>query len=266
MVPIWVPFAALFAVLVVVNTFGGRRVRPRWPPTIRRSRSSTTRRDAAPLGLTLFQDVVFVVRRVDRRPARAGADAARGRSGCAGWSASRSAIGVGGGRLRRLLDRDRRPDADLRAARRPGARRRHPGGGLAASSLIAWGVLICVLAPVVEELFFRGFMFTVLARRLGRGVGGADRRRRVRDRPRDPPRRSIADRAGRVRSRVVPPLLAHTVHHSVHGPPRAQQFDHVRRGQGPRRSPRCSRASCSPASAPSSPAPPPLSARPQVAA
>ena len=32
----------------------------------------------------------------------------------------------------------------------------------------------------------------------------------------------------------MPPLLAHTVHHSVHGPPRPQQFDHVRRGQRPR--------------------------------
>ena len=37
--------------------------------------------------------------------------------------------------------------------------------------LIAWGVLICVLAPVVEELFFRGFMFTVFAR--GSGVAWA---------------------------------------------------------------------------------------------
>ena len=33
--------------------------------------------------------------------------------------------------------------------------------------VIVWAVLICVLAPVVEEFFFRGFMFTVLARRMG---------------------------------------------------------------------------------------------------
>jgi membrane protease YdiL (CAAX protease family) len=33
--------------------------------------------------------------------------------------------------------------------------------------VIAWAVLICVLAPIVEEFFFRGFMFTVLYRRLG---------------------------------------------------------------------------------------------------
>ena len=28
-------------------------------------------------------------------------------------------------------------------------------------------MLICFLAPIVEEFFFRGFMFTVLARRMG---------------------------------------------------------------------------------------------------
>ena len=38
--------------------------------------------------------------------------------------------------------------------------------------LLGCGVLICVLAPVAEELFFRGFMFTVSsARRLGRVPG-----------------------------------------------------------------------------------------------
>jgi len=33
--------------------------------------------------------------------------------------------------------------------------------------LVGYAVLICVLAPFVEELFFRGFMFTALRRRLG---------------------------------------------------------------------------------------------------
>jgi membrane protease YdiL (CAAX protease family) len=33
--------------------------------------------------------------------------------------------------------------------------------------LIGYALLICVLAPFVEELFFRGFMFTALARRIG---------------------------------------------------------------------------------------------------
>ena len=33
--------------------------------------------------------------------------------------------------------------------------------------LAAWALLICVAAPIVEEFFFRGFMFGVFARRLG---------------------------------------------------------------------------------------------------
>ncbi len=48
--------------------------------------------------------------------------------------------------------------------------------------LLAWGVLICVAAPFVEEFFFRGFMFGVFMRRLGRAVGGAARRRGLRAR------------------------------------------------------------------------------------
>jgi membrane protease YdiL (CAAX protease family) len=37
----------------------------------------------------------------------------------------------------------------------------------ATTVLLAWAVLICFLAPIVEEFFFRGFMFTVFARKLG---------------------------------------------------------------------------------------------------
>jgi membrane protease YdiL (CAAX protease family) len=33
--------------------------------------------------------------------------------------------------------------------------------------LVAYAVLICVLAPIVEEFFFRGFMFTIFLRRIG---------------------------------------------------------------------------------------------------
>ena len=73
---------------------------------------------------------------------------------------------MGGGRLHRLLDRHvaltqifGQPDDqalvdDIKAED-------------SLVVLVASGVLICVLAPVVEELFFRGFMFTVSGRRLG---------------------------------------------------------------------------------------------------
>jgi membrane protease YdiL (CAAX protease family) len=37
----------------------------------------------------------------------------------------------------------------------------------AVSALVGFALLTCVLAPLAEEFFFRGFMFTVLARRLG---------------------------------------------------------------------------------------------------
>ena len=63
--------------------------------------------------------------------------------------------------------------------------------------VIVWGVLICFLAPIVEEFFFRGFMFTVLARRMGVVVGRDRRRHRVRDRA----RRGRRDRSSCSRSR-----------------------------------------------------------------
>jgi membrane protease YdiL (CAAX protease family) len=34
--------------------------------------------------------------------------------------------------------------------------------------LIGYAVLTCMLAPIAEEFFFRGFMFSVLSRRMGR--------------------------------------------------------------------------------------------------
>ena len=35
------------------------------------------------------------------------------------------------------------------------------------ATVIAFGLLLCLAAPVAEELFFRGFMYTILAPRLG---------------------------------------------------------------------------------------------------
>ncbi len=37
--------------------------------------------------------------------------------------------------------------------------------------LIGFGVLTCLVAPIAEEIFFRGFLFSVLASRLGVAVG-----------------------------------------------------------------------------------------------
>jgi len=46
---------------------------------------------------------------------------------------------------------------------------RVPGIGVASptASVLAYGLLVGVIAPVAEELFFRGFAFTALRRRLG---------------------------------------------------------------------------------------------------
>ena len=119
-----------------------------------------------------------------------------------------------------------------------GVLRAHPESHWVTTAIEHDAVLFCAaekpkIMPVVEEFFFRGFMFSVLAARLGRGLGRADHRRRLRARPRARPA-GLAGRARRVRSRVVPALLANRVHNSVYGPARPQQFDHVRRDQRPR--------------------------------
>ena len=51
--------------------------------------------------------------------------------------------------------------------------------------LIDWAILICILAPVVEEIFFRGFMFGVFAAHAA-GLGRAARRAPLRARSRAP--------------------------------------------------------------------------------
>ena len=88
-VPIWVPFVALFAVLVVVNTFGAvvfgvaDRERSVDRGVRRRADRLPARPDAVP-GRRVR------LRRLDRRPARARAGRRPRRSGCAAWSTSRA--------------------------------------------------------------------------------------------------------------------------------------------------------------------------------
>jgi CAAX protease family protein len=163
-VPIWVPFATLFAVLVVVNLFGAvvLGLVAANDPTVKNFSDAP---DAARIGLTLFQDVVFVAGAwvavklaLGQAPPEAfGLRRVVGVAQAIGWAAA-VYIGfwiviVGLTQIfgqpddQTLVDELQSEDSLL--------------------VLVSWGVLICVLAPVVEELFFRGFMFTVLARRLG---------------------------------------------------------------------------------------------------
>jgi membrane protease YdiL (CAAX protease family) len=163
-VPIWVPFVALFAVLLVVNLFGAvvLGLVAANDPSIEDFGDAP---EGARIGLTLFQDVVFVAGAwiavklaLGRTPPEAfGLRRVVGVAQAIGWSAA-VYIGfwiviVGLTQIFGQPDDQSLVD-ELKAEDSLGV-------------LVAWGVLICVLAPIVEELFFRGFMFAVLERRLG---------------------------------------------------------------------------------------------------
>ena len=246
-VPVWVPFLALAAVLFIVSIFGlgvyaivsitdpsldgadelpgrrhagadvhpGRRCSSSWPGS--RSSSRSARRSRERFGLVRPQGVLNVLR----------------------WMAAAYAIfWVAAIVLSRDLRRARRADARHRPQERGRARRR---GGLGRADLLPGADRRGVLLPRLHVHRARA----PDGRRLGR-----DRRRhRVRDRARRGRRDHPAAGARGLRNGVVPPLLAHRVHHSVHGASCTQQFDHVRRDERPRAR-RSSRASWSSASAP----------------
>jgi membrane protease YdiL (CAAX protease family) len=162
-IPVWVPFAALLGVLVVVTMFGAALIGvlqvddPELDP------------DDLPIGivlaLTLVQDVVFVfgawiaVRlSLGRTPREQFGLRRLGNPGKAVlWAI---AVYAGFWFVTVLLSLIFGEPADQELVKDVKAE-----DSLAV--LIGYGALICVLAPVVEELFFRGFMFTVFAPRLG---------------------------------------------------------------------------------------------------
>lgn len=163
-VPLWVPFVALVAVLFLISLVGAAVY-----GIVAATDPAIDDTDDLPVGvtqtLTVVQDVVFVA---------------------VGWIAVRLALGraprerFGLVRVRRFWDAVGwaavayalfwavaialtqvfgEPDeqalvTDLEEEQALGI-------------LVVWALLICVAAPIVEEFFFRGFMFTVFARRLG---------------------------------------------------------------------------------------------------
>jgi membrane protease YdiL (CAAX protease family) len=165
-IPVWVPFLALVAVLVIVGMFsvalyGILEV------TDKSFDSADDLPDAATIGLTFLQDLVFVygawiavkltLGRVPREQLglqRVTRVLAAVRWAMAAyalfWIATALLAAIFGQPDEQSLVTDIKAENDL-------------------AVLIAWGILICVLAPVVEEIFFRGFMFTVFSRRLGVG-------------------------------------------------------------------------------------------------
>jgi membrane protease YdiL (CAAX protease family) len=163
-VPVWVPFFALFAVLVIVSIVGLAVY-----GVAKATDASVTGADDLPVsftqGLTFFQDLVFVF------AAWIGVKLALGRVTAAdlglrrvrriwpavGWATvALVAFNVFAILLAEIFGKpsDQALVSDIRAED-------------ALAVVIAWGVLVCVLAPIVEEIFFRGFMFTVFARRMG---------------------------------------------------------------------------------------------------
>lgn len=163
-VPVWVPLLALVGVLLVISIFGAAVF-----GLIAATDSSISTTDELPDGatiaLTLLQDAVFVfgawiaIRLTLGRTPREQFGLRRVENI---WEAVRWAalvyaafwlVAIVLSQIFGAPD-DQQLVTDLKEEQ-------------STAALIAWGVLICVLAPFTEELFFRGFMFTVFARRLG---------------------------------------------------------------------------------------------------
>ena len=167
-VPVWVPFLALAAVLFIVSIFGLAvyAVVTATDPSIETTDDLPV---IATQALTFFQDAVFVfvawiavrlsVGETSRE--RFGLVRPQGILNVLRWTAAAYAIFWLVAIV--LSEAFGSPDdqtlvTDLRDEDALGV-------------VIVWGILICFLAPIVEEIFFRGFMFTVLARRLGPAWG-----------------------------------------------------------------------------------------------
>ena len=163
-VPVWVPFLALAAVLFIVSIFGLAvfAVVTVTDPSIDEADDLPV---AATQALTFVQDAIFVfvawiaVRlSIGETPReRFGLVRPQGVLNVLRWTAAAYAIFWAAAIVLAAIfgqPDDQTLVTDLREEDALGV-------------VIVWAVLICVLAPVVEEFFFRGFMFTVLARRMG---------------------------------------------------------------------------------------------------
>jgi len=162
-IPVWAPFLALAAALFVVLLIGGTAI------ALLGAADPDFESDNLPVGVTLaltgFQNIVFVVAayitiklalgRVTRGdfglvPVRRIGEAA----GWAAlvyvgfWSVTALLAAIFGTPDEQALVQDVKAEDSLVV-------------------LVAYAVTICLIAPVVEELFFRGFMFGTLAKRLG---------------------------------------------------------------------------------------------------
>jgi CAAX protease family protein len=161
-VPVWVPFAVLAAVIVVIGIFGAAAIgvlaaadstiKPADPP------------DWVTIALTVVQDAAFVTAAwIAVRVARGGARARDfGLRKVAPRPAALWAIGLYAAfwavAIVLLQIFGQPPDQDIVTELK-----RQDSFAI----LAGYAALTCMFAPFAEEFFFRGFMFTVLARRLG---------------------------------------------------------------------------------------------------
>ena len=99
-------------------------------------------------------------------------------------------------------------------------------------ALVGFGVMTCVLAPLAEEFFFRGFLFRALAERLNLVVGRRPRRRDLRPRPPAGRERRGRDRARHPWRDALPDALLHGVLGAVHHHARKFQLFGVRCYEG----------------------------------
>jgi uncharacterized protein len=162
-IPAWLPFVVLLAVLVVVNTFGLAIV------GIAISLDPSIDADELPNGLTLtlmlLQNLGFVfgawiaIRLVlgSAPPEQFGLRRVSNVGRAVGWAAGVFAAFwivtivlslLFGQPDEQTLVTDLKDEDSL-------------------ATLIAFGVLLCLAAPIAEEIFFRGFMYTILSPRLG---------------------------------------------------------------------------------------------------
>jgi membrane protease YdiL (CAAX protease family) len=162
-IPVWAPFLALAAALFIVLLIGGTAI------ALLAAADPDFESDNLPVGVTLvltaFQNVVFVlaayitIKVALGRTTREDFGLVRVRKvgEAVGWAAlvyvgfwliTALLAGIFGTPDEQALVQDVKAEDSLVV-------------------LAAYAVTICLVAPVVEELFFRGFMFGALAKRLG---------------------------------------------------------------------------------------------------
>jgi membrane protease YdiL (CAAX protease family) len=161
-VPLWVPFVVLAAVVIVIGLIGVAAIGVL--AAVDASVDATNPPDSFTIALTVVQDIVFVLAAwIAVRLVRGGAGpgdfglrlvpARRALAWAVGlyigfWVIAGLLVAIfGSPPEQEIVQELKRQDA--------------------VAVLAGYAVLTCVMAPLAEEFFFRGFMFTTFARRLG---------------------------------------------------------------------------------------------------